>query len=132
MTPVEFADTIYLGDRAIKSILLDGWKKEIKIQVDSISRVRGETWNFYVDENLDDGFLVMEGVVSFKLEPCGLIPDDWIELTSVRPTDDNTAFVFEFVAGANRPDGLSMADVYLTIIAASFCLESSSGIRIRS
>lgn len=65
MTPDEFLRTIYLGDRACKSLVLDGWKNEVKIQIDSISRVRGEAWDFYTEEDVDDGFLVFEGSITF-------------------------------------------------------------------
>lgn len=52
MKPDDFLNSIYLGDRACKAILLDGWRKEVKIQIDAISRVRGETWDFYSAEDV--------------------------------------------------------------------------------
>ncbi|MCZ4092571.1 MULTISPECIES: DUF6258 family protein [Sinorhizobium] len=76
MKPDEFLNTIYLGDRACKTIMLDGWKKEVKIQVDAISRVRGETWDFYTAEDIEDGFLVFEGVDYISFDPPGIIPND--------------------------------------------------------
>ncbi|ACP25665.1 hypothetical protein NGR_c19010 [Sinorhizobium fredii NGR234] len=74
MNPDEFLRSIYLGDRACKVIVLDGWKKEVKIQIDSISRLRSGTWNY--DENIHDGFLVFEGVDHISFDPPGIIPND--------------------------------------------------------
>lgn len=76
MKPDEFLSSIYLGDRACKAIVLDGWKEEVKIQIDSISRLRSGTWN--VDENVRDGFLVFEGVDHVSFDPPGRIPNDEI------------------------------------------------------
>lgn len=76
MKPDEFLNSIYLGDRACKAIVLDGWKEEVKIQIDSISRLRSGTWN--VDENVRDGFLVFEGVDHVSFDPPGRIPNDEI------------------------------------------------------
>ncbi|KOF13593.1 hypothetical protein AC244_30620 [Ensifer adhaerens] len=76
MKPDDFLNTIYLGDRACKAIVLDGWKEEVKIQIDSISRLRSGTWN--VDENVRDGFLVFEGVDHVSFDPPGRIPNDEI------------------------------------------------------
>jgi hypothetical protein len=56
--------TVYLGDRLCKSIVLDGYAREVKIKIDLISRVRGESWNFYSAEDIDDGYVVLEGVES--------------------------------------------------------------------
>jgi len=53
MSPAEFLKTIYLGDRACKSILIDGWNKRIELKVDSISRVRSESgnWDIYTQRD---------------------------------------------------------------------------------
>ncbi len=41
MTPSEFLKTVYLGDRACKAVVIDGWRNEIKFNIDCVSRVRG-------------------------------------------------------------------------------------------
>ncbi|MGE6786753.1 DUF6258 family protein [Ensifer adhaerens] len=41
MKPDEFLSSIYLGDRACKAVVLDGWKGEVKIQMNAVSRLRG-------------------------------------------------------------------------------------------
>ncbi|WP_018009397.1 DUF6258 family protein [Sinorhizobium medicae] len=72
----EFLESVYLGDRACKAIVLDGWSEEVKIRIDSISRLRSGTWNY--DENVRDGFLVFEGVDHISFDPPGRIPNDEI------------------------------------------------------
>ena len=73
-------DRIYLGDRAIKKIEFDLWSKQIRIQVNLISRIAYGTteWNFYDNEDLEDDYLVFSDVSFFNITPNGSIPDDYI------------------------------------------------------
>ncbi|EOX8504067.1 DUF6258 family protein [Salmonella enterica] len=73
-------DRIYLGDRAIKKIEFDLWEKEIRIQINLISRLAYGTteWNFYNNEDLEDGYFVFFDVDCFSITPEGSIPDDYI------------------------------------------------------
>ena len=74
----QFLKTIYLGDRACKSITVNGWNSEVKIQINCISRIRSENWDFYDAEDLPDGFLVFEGVHKIEFDPTGHLPNDLI------------------------------------------------------
>lgn len=121
----DFLGTIYLGDRACRSILIDGWNDEVKIQVTCISRVRGGTWDYYSAEDLPNGFLVFEGATRITFEPPGAIPNDLINgirvegegessgehgfvlsIDSVRATGDRTEVTVRV-----RARGLSLEDV---------------------
>ena len=72
--------TIYLGDRACKSITIDGWNHRVAIKVDEISRIRSVSgkWDFNNNENIVDGLLVFSDVRSIQFDPAGPIPNDYI------------------------------------------------------
>jgi hypothetical protein len=74
----EFLKTIYFGDRACKSIAIDCWQRTFKIQATVISRVRGKEWNFYADEDIENGYLVFDDVSQWGMTPVGFLPDDVI------------------------------------------------------
>lgn len=73
-------DRIYLGDRVIKKIEFDLWEKEIRIQINLISRLAHDTteWNFYNNEDLENGYFVFSDIDYFNITPGGSIPDDYI------------------------------------------------------
>ena len=97
MTPSEFLRTIYVGDRACKSITIDGWNATVRIQVDCISRIRSSTgtWDYYTDEDINDGYLVLTGVQSCELDNHGYLPNDMMNQIEVRrESEEVTEIVF--------------------------------------
>lgn len=131
MNPIEFYGTIYLGDRWCKRILFDGVAREIKLEIDLISRVRGCQWDHYADEDIPSGFIVLEDVESFEFSPQGPLPNDWIEFISVTESDQNGNFRFEFSLGSCSPDATA-TDVRFTVIAKQLCLSDADGHKIRT
>jgi hypothetical protein len=102
----QFLDTVYLGDRACKSITVDGWGGRVSLVIDEISRVRSASgrWEFYNDENIADGSLVFSGVQSFSLTPPGPLPSDYIDIESVELVHENKdLFRVKFSVGGTHP-----------------------------
>lgn len=122
MDAIEFLKTIYVGDRGCKSILIDGWNSEVKLQATCISRVRTRNWNYYTDEDLVDGILVFEGVRSIEFDPTGCIPNDLINDVRVELLDDQAKYLF--VVSVDSVDGTGdRQEVEIRIKADSIALE---------
>ena len=68
MNSSDFIKTIYLGDRACKGVVIDGWNSLVKIHIDNISRIRSLSgnWELYTDEDIENGFIVFEFVESIR------------------------------------------------------------------
>lgn len=132
MNVVEFLKTIYLGDRGFKSIMLDGWNSEVKIQATQISRVRSAQWDYYTAEDLPNGFIVFEGVSSVSLEPGGVVPNDSInEIRAQADPDATGKYLITMSVDAVDHIG-NRTEVEIRIRANSMALEDPSkpGIRI--
>jgi hypothetical protein len=100
MTPAEFVGTIYLGDRACKSIHIDGWEERFILHVDELSRVRGATWNYHTAEDILDARIVLSGVRSVCFEPSGHVPNDFINELSVSESGLEGLHRFHFSIGS--------------------------------
>lgn len=81
--------TIYLGDRYCKEINFNGHEKKITLKINSISRIRDASgeWNFYTDEDINDGLIVFSDVVDVEFNIAGPIPNDTIDYLEVVKSD---------------------------------------------
>ena len=80
MNPVDFLKTIYLGDRYCTKFIIDDKSRNIELHINCISRVRDLSghWNYYNDENIDNGIIMFEDYDNFDTQPQGLIPNEEI------------------------------------------------------
>jgi len=138
MSPADFLNTICLGDRACKAVLIDSWERRVEVVVTTISRIRSEDggWHFYNDENITDGRIVLTEAESCSIVP-PLLPNDlinWVTVSPVPGTSDRWEFVFSMTSTpeATRA-GNDGAEVVLRVIAADIHLEDPSrpGVEIR-
>ncbi|MCM3175868.1 MULTISPECIES: DUF6258 family protein [Paenibacillus] len=120
MHPKAFIQTIYLGDRGCKQIIMDGWNSEVRIQVTTVSRVRTTTWNYYSDEDIINGHIVFSNVESIRMEPSGYIPNDSITELKVEELG-NGMFLFTFSAYSAK--GQDSIEVITSIVASGIHLE---------
>jgi hypothetical protein len=102
----KFLATVYLGDRACKSLTIDGWNERVTLVINEISRVRSATgkWDYYNDENVEDGCLVFTGVKSVSLTPPGPLPSDYIGTESIESIASHPGlFRVKFSVGGSLP-----------------------------
>ena len=120
VTPADFVKTIYLGDRGCKGIFINAWEERIEVWVDDISRIRGESWDFYTDEDIPDGRIVFSGARSVRFDPPGPIPNDYIHSLSVVEDEEGWRFTLSV---ASVESGGARAQVAIEIGASSIHLE---------
>lgn len=123
MQPEEFLNTIYLGDRACKGLIIDGWHARILLHVDVISRIRSPSgnWNYYTAEDIPDGCLVFTHVQSVRFDPSGPIPNDYITAITVQSIN-HTDYHFAVHVGSVDDNG-HVVGVTMTIVARGVHLE---------
>ena len=62
----EFMKNLYYGHSGCKMIVVDGWNECVKIQLDSVFIMKCSSFDYLVDEEVKDGFLVFEGVIDLS------------------------------------------------------------------
>ncbi len=130
-----FLSTIYLGDRACKSILIDGWNGRVEVTVDIVSRIRDRSgnWNFYADEDVHNGQIVFAGVEAIIIEPPGRFPNDVIESLVVEQVTNEGIGHFKLTANQVIEDGEAFL-VVVRIAAKDLYLVDprNSGMQLRT
>ena len=134
MLATEFLKTIYVGDRGLKSIMIDASQSRVVIQVDEISRIRSKSgsWEYYNDENIVEGLLVFTDVRTIVFDPAGPIPNDYInDLEAVLLPDDNYRFMLSV---GSVHVSFETTEVVVTIVAKGVHLEdpANPGVAIES
>ena len=105
---------------------LDSVRKTVKIHIDCISRVRGENWNYYTDEDLENASIVFIGCKKFFFDTNGILPSDFIEIESVEQTADNE-YSIVFDVSSYSFDEKRLVPAKLKIIFQTVHLESCDG-----
>ncbi|MFA8330140.1 DUF6258 family protein [Burkholderia ubonensis] len=129
--PSDFFKTVYLGDRACKAISINTWDLVVRVQVDLISRIRSASgnWDFYADEDVENGFIVFKNVKYFSMAPEGLLPNDLINSVSVEKDDQEGFWVFVLSIDSADERGQS-EEVKIRIVADSVFIEREDGLAV--
>ncbi|PCE33250.1 hypothetical protein BZL54_05925 [Burkholderia ubonensis subsp. mesacidophila] len=129
--PFDFFKTVYLGDRACKAISINTWDSVVRIQIDLISRIRSTSgnWDYYTDEDVENGFIVFKNVKYLSMAPEGLLPNDLINSVSVEK--DNREGFWVFVLGIDSADERGQSEeVKIRIVAESVFIEREDGMAV--
>lgn len=97
----------------------------MKFQIDFISRVRSQDgkWNFYIEEDIENGYIVFIGVDFFSMEPKGVIPNSEMHDWEVKEIEDQM-FEINLFMGAYKEDG-DYEEVKAILICRDICLEDT-------
>jgi len=70
MDAKKFIETVYLGDRYCMETEYNQEKQLYSMKMNSISRVRSKdgNWNYYTDEDIEEGWIVFGGVMDVIIE----------------------------------------------------------------
>ncbi len=113
----KFLNSIYLGDRFCENIEIKNNK--ILLQINCISRLKegAEEWNYYVEKDIEHGFLVFDDVIDFSLNSELPINDEIYEIKVTEKKDEIYSFI---VYGCNISNNAISTDIEMQIRAKKF------------
>lgn len=97
-------ERIYLGDRAVKGFEIESQSEVIRIQIDCISRLRIDTdmWDFYDEEDIENGYMVFYKAYYFEVVPSSIIPGDYIIDYKFTKIENGWEFIISTVGQPNE------------------------------
>jgi hypothetical protein len=106
MHPKDLLKTVYFGDRWCTKIVIDNMKVQFELHINQIGRVRdfSEKWNYYNDENINNGIIVIERIESVCFDEADKWPNDAIYDISV---NDQGEGKYEYIIDAAYVNGLA-------------------------
>lgn len=128
MNALDFINSIYLGDRGCKGVVVDSYNSIVKIKIDLLSRIRSQSgnWDYYNDENIENGYIVFTSVKSMKWNSNGVLPNDYIDSLSVRKLNINNFYEFIFKVNGCNSDG-NFDEIEILVVAQGVHIETSDG-----
>ena len=115
----EILKSFYVGDEACKSITIDGWNKEVRIQVTCIYRGPG-----VLEGALVGGQILFRGVSSIEITPAGIVPNDLINDIRAIPVEGRL-HAFELSIDSATEEGLH-TEVIVRIVAEAISIRPSA------
>ena len=115
MNAIDFLKTLYFGDRYCTKLLLDSANNKVELHVNQVSRIRDKSgeWNYYTDEDIENGILVFTDIKKVFLDESGLLPNDQIYDVYANEHDG----VYEFVIETSYVDASALThDLTIRII----------------
>lgn len=102
MNAIDFLKTVYFGDRYCTKLSLDSTNNQVELHINQISRIRDKSgeWNYYLDEDIENGVLVFTGIKEVFLDKSGLMPND--QIYDVHANEQNG--IYEFVIETSHVD----------------------------
>ncbi len=123
MKPNEFIKKIYYGDSGCKKVIIDGWSGSVQIQLDSMFIIKGKSFDYLVDEEINDGFIIFEGVNNFSWSG-SFLPNDVVSSISCHSDSANEQGEYSFTVSINHVDSNAHShEIVLSISATNVSLK---------
>lgn len=122
MNAIDFLKTIYFGDRFCTKLVIDNLNAQFELHINQISRIRDKSglWNFYTDEDIKNGILVIERIKKIFFDTSGFIPNDQIYDVYANEIDRDT---YEFIIETSHIDEKAQThNVTIKVLGQAVCL----------